>query len=109
MMKSRLEKTIERFGIEVCVEGSDGLKRGRAVILPMRYRQKQWGGVEHTAEGRTEPHRYLMFCGRELVSGCGYGSLVFQSGQRFVMIWKDEYSTKGGGYARVCMRKTNGE
>lgn len=107
-MKSRMERAIAKLGTEIAVEGADCLKRGKGLLYPLRYRVKEWGGVEHRVQGRTEPGRYLLFCDRELVREAGYGSMVFEGNNRYAVIWKDEFSCSMGGYARVCVRRMKG-
>ncbi len=105
-MKS-ISRAINRIGLEVTVESSAGLKRGRAVISPVRYYQKQWGGVEHGEQGRNEPKRFAMFCSRELLEDSGYGRLIYQGSNRYVLIWKDDYTSRVGCYTKACLRKVN--
>ncbi len=107
-MKSGIERAIEKLGIPVTVENTGGLKRGKGIVYPLRYRARQWGNVEHLPQGRTEPGRFLLFCARELVKDAAYGSMIFEGGNRYALIWKDEYGCGLGGYARICMRKMKG-
>lgn len=106
-MKSGLERAIERLGVKIAVEIGDITKTGRGLICPMRIMQKQWGGVEHIVQGRSEPQRYMLYCSRELTQGAGSGSIVSEGGSRYIIVWKDEYSTRLGGYSRICMRKAD--
>ena len=103
-----MERAITKLGTPLSVETAQGLKQGRGLIYPMRYRVKQWGGVEQHPQGRTDPGRYLLFCDRELVKDADYGSLVFEGNSRYGVIWKDEYSCSMGGYARLCLRRMKG-
>ena len=104
-----INRAIRRIGLPVTVESSSGLRSGRAVINPMRYYQKQWGGVEHAAEGRTEPKRFSMFCPRELLEDSDYGSIIYQGSIRYVLIWKDDYTSRVGCYTKACLRKITEE
>ncbi|MBQ9461756.1 MAG: hypothetical protein IJU51_07585 [Clostridia bacterium] len=104
-----ISKAISRIGLAVTVESTSGLKSGKAVISPMRYYQMQWGGMEHAAQGRTEPKRFAMFCSRELLEGSGYGSIIYQGSSRYVLIWKDDYTSRVGCYTKACLRKVTEE
>ncbi len=104
-----IKRAINRIGLDVSVESTDGLKNGRAVINPIRYHYRQWGGVEQLPQGRTEPKRYSMFCARELLESSGYGSIVYQGSDKYVLIWKDDYSSRVGCFTKACLRKMTGD
>ncbi len=104
-----ISKAIGSIGSAVTVESSMGLKNGRAVISPMRYYKNRWGDVGHEPEGRTEPRRFAMFCSNGLLKDSGYGSVVYQGRDKYVLIWKDEMSSRVGSYTKACLRKVTEE
>ena len=106
---NEMKNAIHSLGMEVSVESRDGLKRGRAVITPIRPGQKLWGGVEQSTEGRTEPKRYSMLCARELLDRSDYGDRVYSGRDSFVIIWKDDYSSTAGCYTKACLRRIDRE
>ncbi len=104
-----LERAIERLGGVVYAESSEGIKKGRAVILPSRYRQKQWGGIEHLSEGRVDIKRHIMFCKSELLELSDYGCRIYSGNEKYVLIWKDENTYRTGAYTKACIRRITEE
>ena len=84
-----LERAVQRLGRITYAESSEGIKKGRAVILPARIRHRQWEEVTHLPQGRSGAKRYMMYCGRELLELSDYGSRIYCGDDRFVLIWKD--------------------
>lgn len=105
-MISGLERAIERLGTEMTVEYGDESINGRGIIYPLRFRQ-HWGETAHTQAGRTDPGRFILFCSRELSAFIGTGSVIRENGRSYIVVIKDEYCTRLGGYARICMRKAD--
>lgn len=103
------ESSFRKIGCRVSVENGSDIKKGYAVIYPLRYSHDIWGGNETKSEGRTEINRYLMFCGRELLVGTGYGSVISDGKNRYMLVWKDEYSCRLGGYIKAVLRKMTEE
>lgn len=103
------ESSFRKIGCKVSVENDSGVKKGYAVIYPSRYKQSLWGGNENKSEGRAEVERYLMFCGRELLDGAAYGSIISDGKNRFMLVWKDEYLCRLGGYVKASLRKITEE
>ncbi len=101
----QLEGAIRQTGVEIYVETEDGLKKGIAVIYPMRYRQKQWGGVERNEEGRSDAKRYFMFCAPQLLEKADFGAYIYEGRNKYRLIWKDEFVCRIGGYVKACLRK----
>lgn len=103
------EGSFAKIGSRVRVESDSGVKEGYAVIYPSRYKQALWGGVENQNEGRAEVKRFFMFCGMELLKGAGYGSVIIDGGSRFMLVWKDEFLCRLGGYTKASLRKMTEE
>ncbi len=103
------ESSFRKIGYRVFVENGPDAREGYAVIYPLRYSHDLWGGNETKSEGRTEINRYLMFCGRELLDGAEYGSAVSDGKNRYMLVWKDEYSCRLGGYIKAVLRKMTEE
>ncbi len=106
---NELACAIGRIGCPVTVESREGLKTGKAVFYPLRFDQRQWGGLSRTDEGRQDMKRYQMFCGRELLEGSGYGSRIYAGNESYILIWQDEYEHPSGQYIRACVRKVTEE
>ena len=101
----QFEGAIRKTGVEIYVETEDGLKKGTAVIYPMRYHHKQWGGVERSEEGRTDAKRYFMFCTPQLLEKANFGAYIYEGRNKYRLIWKDEFVCRIGGYVKACLRK----
>lgn len=101
--------SIRKIGLPLRVRTENGWREGRGVLYPLRWEQTQWGSLSVQTEGIAQSLRYLLYCPHELLEGCGYGSEIVQDGERFVMIWKDDFVSRWGGYVKACLRKVTGE
>ncbi|GEM_PF-6802185 len=98
------------IGCRVSVSDSSGIVQGRGVIYPLRYQQRQWGVVSQPAEGITQEQRFLLFCDNELLCNAGYGSVITdENGNRYRLVWKDDYTCTVGAYTKACMRRMTKE
>lgn len=97
-----LEQAMDRIGTEIDVESSSGLKKGRAVIYPVR---GSGTALEQTDQGKMDVGLFSMFAESRLLEDSGYGAMIYQGRHRYRLIRKDAYSCRIGGYTKALLRK----
>ena len=100
---------MEKIGCWIRVQAKDGWREGKGVFYPMRYSQREWGGIIHTPEGISAEERYWLYCSSELLADSDYGSEIVQGNDRFLLVWKDRYDCRWGRYTKACLRRMTEE
>lgn len=106
---NRINNTFGRIGSEVYIESSKGLKKGQAVISPVKHGGGRYFGSETDSGGREDVSMYFMFAPRELMKDSRYGDLVYEGSNKYRLIRTEEHYCRLGDYSKSWIRKTNGE
>lgn len=104
-MSDNIKNAIEKIGENVTISTAAGTTSGIAVLYPVRYDRNLFGGIVNSTEGRSDPSRYMMFCGSELLKNARYGDKVISQNNSFTVLWVDEYDSRVGNYIKACLRR----
>lgn len=73
---NRFEQCIKAFGGKAVAYCNNNKSIGNAVILPLRYKNKKYIGIELNDFGMIDDSTYIMLCSKELVSDFANKTIV---------------------------------
>lgn len=105
-MYNRFKNAVNNAGIDVTVSnGEKNIASGNAVIYPVRSSSAEYDGRNNIYEGVSEPERYEMFCNSELLKDAEHGSIITVGENKYILLWKDDFSCIKGSYTKAYLKK----
>ncbi len=101
-----IKNVFSKLGVCISAEKQNGTVYGKGLIYPLKYYQQRKSRLQYGREGKSEEKLYLLLCDKGFLAGADDRTVIRdESGERYRMLWMDDFSCGIGAYTKACLRK----